>query len=243
MPIQLDDVRRFALALPGTTEEPHHTFGSFRVRGRIFVTIPPGGEWLHIFLPEHERELALAMDPDFLEPVVWGRKVLGVRARLPRARRSTVLDLVRKAYVHKAPAGPHAAARMAEPAPAAAARRSAGAPRVARAPVPPVGRSGRSRQPAGAGALADAANLGPKSAEVLACAGITTLAQLRQLGSVRAFVRARQVGAKVSLNLLWALEGALLGQPWRSVAREHRTRLLLALEDYEREDAGRPPAA
>ena len=102
MALKLEDVRKVALGLPDTTEEPHHNFGSFRVRGRIFVTIPPGGELLHIFLPDHERELALAMDPHFLEPVLWGSKVLGVRAKLPLARRSTVLELVRKAYRYKA---------------------------------------------------------------------------------------------------------------------------------------------
>ncbi len=81
MAVKLEDARKCALALPDTTEEPHHNFGSFRVRGKIFVTIPPGGELLHIFLPEQQRELALAMDPEFLEPVLWGNKVLGVRAK------------------------------------------------------------------------------------------------------------------------------------------------------------------
>jgi hypothetical protein len=99
--VKLEEVRKGALALPDTTEEPHHNFGSFRVRGKIFVTIPPGGELLHIFLPAEQRELALAMDPAFLEPVHWGSKVLGVRAKLPLARKATVLGLVRQAYAFK----------------------------------------------------------------------------------------------------------------------------------------------
>ena len=102
MAVTLEDVRTFALALPDTTEEPHHDYGSFRVRGRIFVTVPPGGELLHIFLPEQQRELALAMDPEFLEPVYWGSKVSGVRARLPCARKATVLALVEQAHAFKA---------------------------------------------------------------------------------------------------------------------------------------------
>ena len=73
-------------------------------------------------------------------------------------------------------------------------------------------------------------NLGPKSQVALAAAGITTVAQLRSLGAVAAYVKAKQAGADVSLNLLWALEGALTGLPWQVVAREHRTSLLLALE-------------
>lgn len=101
MPVKLDEVRKVALALPDTTEEPHHNFGSFRVRGRIFVTIPPGGELLHVFLPTEQRELALALDPEFLEPVHWGNRVLGVRVKLPLARKATVVSLVRKAYAFK----------------------------------------------------------------------------------------------------------------------------------------------
>lgn len=101
MPVKLEDVRKVALALPDTTEEPHHHFGSFRVRGKIFVTIPPGDELLHIFLPDEKRELALALYPDFLEPVVWGTKVLGVRAHLPAAKKATVLQLVKQAYEYK----------------------------------------------------------------------------------------------------------------------------------------------
>lgn len=101
MAVKLEEVRKVALALADTTEEPHHNFGSFRVRGKIFVTIPPGEELLHIFLPEQQRELALAMDPEFLEPLHWGSKVLGVRAKLPLSRKATVLSLVRQAYAYK----------------------------------------------------------------------------------------------------------------------------------------------
>jgi hypothetical protein len=101
VPVKLEEVRTFALALPETTEEPHHNFGSFRVRGKIFVTIPPGGELLHIFLPDEKRELALALDPEFLEPVTWGSKVLGVRAHLPKAKKAMVLQLVEQAYEFK----------------------------------------------------------------------------------------------------------------------------------------------
>ena len=82
--------------------------------------------------------------------------------------------------------------------------------------------------------LAELQNLGPKSAQVLARAGITSLEQLRQLGAVPAYVKAKRTGANVSLNLLWALEGALTGLHWQAVAQIHRTSLLLALEDYEK---------
>jgi DNA transformation protein len=79
-------------------------------------------------------------------------------------------------------------------------------------------------------AIEDLPGLGPRSREMLAGAGIHTAAQLRRLGAVRAHARVRATGVSTSLNLLWALEGALTGLPWQVVAREHRLSLLLALE-------------
>ena len=83
--------------------------------------------------------------------------------------------------------------------------------------------------------IASLANLGPKSQAMLQAAGISSVGQLRKLGAVRAFAAVRRVqGNRASLNLLWALEGALTGLAWQVVAREHRTRLLLALDDVQR---------
>lgn len=83
--------------------------------------------------------------------------------------------------------------------------------------------------------IASLPNLGPRSAAMLAAAGITTLGRLRELGAVAAYVKVKRAGQPVSLNLLWALEGALTGTPWQAVAREHRTRLLMALDDCEQQ--------
>jgi len=81
--------------------------------------------------------------------------------------------------------------------------------------------------------IADLPNFGPKSRQMLAQAGIVTVEQLRELGAVPAYVQVRHVG-KVSLNLLWAMEGALSGRHWQDVAQNDRLRLLLELEDVER---------
>jgi DNA transformation protein len=77
-------------------------------------------------------------------------------------------------------------------------------------------------------------NLGPKSSAMLQAAGITSLEQLRELGSIEAFLQVKRMQVGASLNLLWALEGALTGEHWRQVAKEHRTSLLLALEEHEK---------
>ncbi len=74
-------------------------------------------------------------------------------------------------------------------------------------------------------------NLGPVSKRMLATAGITSSETLRRLGSVEAYRRVRSHDPRASLNLLWALEGALTGRPWEDVARNDRLSLLLQLEN------------
>lgn len=91
-------VRQYALALEATTEEPHHNYASFRVRGKIFVTVPPDEAFIHVFVGEEDREQALAMHPEFLEKLWWGSKVLGLRVRLDGALPAVVQALVTRAY-------------------------------------------------------------------------------------------------------------------------------------------------
>jgi len=83
--------------------------------------------------------------------------------------------------------------------------------------------------------LADLPNFGPKSQQMLAQAGIHTIEQLRELGAVRAYLQVKRSWKGASLNLLWAMEGALTGRHWQDVARNDRLWLLLELEDVENE--------
>lgn len=78
---------------------------------------------------------------------------------------------------------------------------------------------------------------------MLAAAGITTPVQLRRLGAVAAYRRVQRTVSGTSLNLLYALAGAIDHQDWRVVRRTRRLELLLALEDAERRTAGRPESA
>lgn len=96
-------VRRFALSLPETTEEPHFLYTSFRVRGKIFATAPPGGEYLHVFVSEPVRNRSLIAEPDFLEELRWGKKVAGLRVLLTAAKVNVVHALLREAWSGKAP--------------------------------------------------------------------------------------------------------------------------------------------
>ena len=73
-------------------------------------------------------------------------------------------------------------------------------------------------------------NLGPRSREMLATVGIRTQAELAARGAVRAWDDLRRAGQPASLNLLWAMVGALEGRDWREVARTDRLDLLMQIE-------------
>jgi len=89
--------------------------------------------------------------------------------------------------------------------------------------------------------ISELPNLGPKSEEMLVRAGITTLQQLRALGSVRAYIEVCRSGSSPSLNLLWALEGALTDRSWQRVEKEDRLSLLQQLEQVRANAAGLRP--
>ncbi len=106
----LTQVRRFAMSLPEVTEEPHFNYSSFRVRGKIFATVPPEGEHLHVFVSEEEREIALALEPAFLEKLYWGVRAVGLRVTLAKAKPRLVNKLLAQAWSRKAPKSLHATA-------------------------------------------------------------------------------------------------------------------------------------
>jgi len=83
--------------------------------------------------------------------------------------------------------------------------------------------------------LCDLRNLGPRSEKLLADIGIYTAEDLRRRGALEAYLELRRSGRVRSLNLLWALVGALEpwpeGRDWREVATsEARLPLLLAVD-------------
>jgi hypothetical protein len=95
--VKIETVRKHALSLDAVTEQPHHEYASFRVRGKIFVTVPPAGDVIHVFVDEEDRERALAMYPAWTEKLLWGGKVVGLRITLAPAVPAAVRALVGKA--------------------------------------------------------------------------------------------------------------------------------------------------
>jgi DNA transformation protein and related proteins len=83
--------------------------------------------------------------------------------------------------------------------------------------------------------------LGPVSLKVLRAAGIARRADLEKLGPVRAFLAAKRIEPRVTLNLLWGIAGAVTNTHWTRLPPEYRSSLLL---DYDASlDAERSLAA
>lgn len=68
-------------------------------------------------------------------------------------------------------------------------------------------------------------NLGPVSSQWLTQAGIRTRADLQRRGAVLAYQIVKQRQPRASLNLLWALAGALDDVEWRSLSKARRKQL------------------
>jgi len=73
-------------------------------------------------------------------------------------------------------------------------------------------------------------NIGPKSMAWLRQTGVRTQEDLESVGSLAAYVRIKRAGFKPSLNLLYALEGALLDCHWQEVPESRRVELVTAAE-------------
>lgn len=99
----VDEVWTFALSLPLATEEPHFEMRSFRVKGRIFATVPPGHRFLHVFVAPERVPAVVASHPEALHPLHWGAKVAGVRVDLDAAHVAEVEALLAEAWRRKAP--------------------------------------------------------------------------------------------------------------------------------------------
>lgn len=100
--MKLAEVRRLALALPEATEEPHFQLSSFRVRGKIFATVSPDGNFMNVFVDDSERELMVTVDPKAYESLKWG-KIAYLHVHLAAAKAKDVKGLLRSAWERKAP--------------------------------------------------------------------------------------------------------------------------------------------
>ncbi|MCX7556097.1 TfoX/Sxy family protein [Xanthomonadaceae bacterium JHOS43] len=73
-------------------------------------------------------------------------------------------------------------------------------------------------------------NVGPKSAAWLRQVGVRTREDLVEMGAVAAYVKCKRAGFRPSLNMLYSLEGVLMGCHWQKVPEARRTELLAEAE-------------
>jgi hypothetical protein len=96
--VRLATVRRLALALPGTTEEPHHDMTSFRVAGKIFATVPAEADRVHVFIGSDEVTAYCAEYPGQVEELWWGARRRGCRLALATADQALLRELLTEAW-------------------------------------------------------------------------------------------------------------------------------------------------
>ena len=76
-------------------------------------------------------------------------------------------------------------------------------------------------------------NVGPKSAAWLRQVGVRTQEDLNRLGPVDAFMKVKRAGFRPSLNLLYALAGAIENCHWADLPDERKAALVQAVESNE----------
>jgi DNA transformation protein len=68
-------------------------------------------------------------------------------------------------------------------------------------------------------------NLGPKSRAWLNEIGIFTLGDLEEIGPVEAYRQIKARGHNATLNLVYGIQGAIIGAPWNHLPLDMRERL------------------
>jgi hypothetical protein len=95
------DARRLALALPQAVEQDHHGMASFRVRGKIFATVPDDRH-LRIMADEGDILAAVAEDPRACSQLRSGSRIACVVVELALADPELVTELLTDAWRRKA---------------------------------------------------------------------------------------------------------------------------------------------
>lgn len=92
----VEQIRKLALAFPEAVEQEHFGNPSFRVRGRIFATVPDE-EHVNVMIDPFDIDAAMRAEPESCE------ELRGVRISLSDAAAPMVDELLRAAWRRKAP--------------------------------------------------------------------------------------------------------------------------------------------
>lgn len=100
--LTLEQARNVAMSRPEATEQDHHGFPSFRVRGKIYVT-QPDDTYMHVMVEPDEIRAAAAENAEAYEEVWWGKTLSALRVHLAQVDPAQFEELVTEAWRRKAP--------------------------------------------------------------------------------------------------------------------------------------------
>ena len=100
--MNVETVRKIALGFPEAVEQDHFGNASFRVRGRIFATLPDHTH-LNVMIDPFDVDAVVRTEPKSCALLLWGKEVRGVQVSLPWASPAMVEELLRAAWKRKAP--------------------------------------------------------------------------------------------------------------------------------------------
>jgi hypothetical protein len=95
------EARDMALSFEEAAEEDHHGMASFRVRGKIFATVPDEAHLRVMLEPEMAR--AVAESDPACEELWWGKRLSGVTVTLAQIEREALAQLLEQAWRRRAP--------------------------------------------------------------------------------------------------------------------------------------------
>ena len=98
------ELRRFALAFPGSEESPHFEKASFRVKKKIFATLDEQKNFAVLKLSPADQSAFSAFDSSVIHPLdgFWGKQGW-TKVNLNKVRKTTLKDALRCAYRNVAP--------------------------------------------------------------------------------------------------------------------------------------------
>jgi hypothetical protein len=98
--VTASDLRRVALTLEGTVENPHFDRRAFKV-ARIYVTLAPDGRTANFRFSPDEQEFKCLLAPEVFSPVpnAWGRQGW-TTGQLTRMGEEDLANALRTAWAH-----------------------------------------------------------------------------------------------------------------------------------------------
>ncbi|MGA4845369.1 MmcQ/YjbR family DNA-binding protein [Streptomyces sp. G5(2025)] len=98
-----DDVRRIALALPDTVEKIAWSMPTFRVSGKMFVTVPDDETSIAVRCPKAERDELVLAEPDKFWVAAHEASSAWVRVRLAALDKEELTDILADSWRQAAP--------------------------------------------------------------------------------------------------------------------------------------------